>query len=858
MAKFSETLEYHEKDLQRVGVTQAAVQEKMKTWPNVWNAFQSASEELHIEIFEQVKTQAKDAVSGVADLTRIFSKWVNETQIANKSLNAFLEGLGLKIPSADEFRKILDGLNIQDFIDKAKSFGETIKNIGESIVTFFNTVKAPLGFLIQHLGTFASISFWGWILGKGLQVPAAILGIAGAFKQLHSALKSLTGLNLTGFLTNPIKTSPATVAIGAISGMALAGVALYRAKEKIENHSKEIQKFKDKLAHEVDEINSKLVLKVDTEFNTGFEELPSDFFMASSNIRQDIKNRISELQDEFKNRFIQAYHEINDTIEKTTADISDDLGVTLTNALNNNQAAYESLEPEMKKVIDFLKESGVNARTTAEDFNNLLASFNNIGKLKIATENVVPISEVQAFNKKISTSIKDTIENLPNDFERIKDYLGGQNLDVGIEITISQAKKQLEAAIKAISKERNIPIEVATTEALSRLKALGAQGNKIAQSLVNNWKESDTAIDIFMSNAKDAVDYLGVSPDKFLPALEKITKGIQRIDPLTGKITEQFKKAHTALKEWANTSFDKLTQRLQRLRKAYEGGFIDKNSLEDEIRNVSPQIKAQVVTELEPLRGQFKSTNDYYSVAASEYISKIQDIFGDIGVEMAQKEFANLWSKTGSAIGQTITSQVERNMQVKNLEQPSLDFNMQSFSQALTPIAYKIEQIANQSQGVNNAFDYSASFNIVVNEIKNAAIDIQNVRAAINNLDNTVKSLQIPAQSQNEVDTTALINEIKVISSGIQNLYTAFGNFESVIKPQTASTIDDSRIISALQEVQSAVLNVENALKSLTGGNTYDIEINQQGFVVQQKSDADNLARSTVSALRAGIGNGGI
>ena len=78
------------------------------------------------------------------------------------------------------------------------------------------------------------------------------------------------------------------------------------------------------------------------------------------------------------------------------------------------------------------------------------------------------------------------------------------------------------------------------------------------------------------------------------------------------------------------------------------------------------------------------------------------------------------------------------------------------------------------------------------------------------------------------------------------------------MKPQTASTIDDSRIISALQEVQSAVLNVENALKSLTGGNTYDIDINQQGFVVQQKSDADNLARSTVSALRAGIGNGGI
>ena len=872
LAKFSETLEYHEKDLQRVGVTQAAVQEKMKTWPNVWNAFQSASEELHIEIFEQIKTQSKEVVSSFADLTRALSKWVNETQIAGKSLDAFLEGLGLKIPSADEFRKILNGLNIQDFIDKAKSFGETIKNIGESIVTFFNSVKTPLLFLIEHLGTFASISFWGWIIGKGLQIPAAILGIAGAFDKLSKSVGALVGLNLTG-LTGLF----ATIAAG---GMVAGTAVVAKTIENFASHEERITAFRDKIEHEADELNRNVVEKITKGFKTGFEELPLEFDRVSPVLRKSLNNTIAKFQDEFKNKFAQAFIEINpdkalkkieekgfDTktlqeqgtaIKLIAADISDDLGVTLTNALNNNQAAYESLEPEIKKVIDFMKESGVTARTTAEDFNNLLASFINIGKLKIAAENVVPINETQALRKRIFTPIDDLLSELPKNIEKAQNLLGKQNLNIVLNAEITTAQTQLEKLIKNISKDNNIPIKVVTAEALNQLKTLGAQGNKVAQSLVNNWKESGSAIDTFISNAKDAVDYLGVSPDKFLPALAKMTKGIQRIDPLTGKITEQFKKAHNALKEWANTSFDKLTQRLQRLRKAYEGGFIDKKSLETEIRNVSPQIKAQVVTELEPLKGQFKSTTDYYSVAASEYISKIQDIFGDLGVEMAQKEFSNLWSKTGSAIGQTITSQVERNMQVKNLEQPSLDFNMQGFSQALTPIAYKIEQIANQNQGVNNAFDYSASFNIVVNEIKNAAIDIQNVRAAINNLDNTVKSLQIPAQSQNEVDTTALVNEIKVISSGIQNLYTAFGNFESVMKPQTASTIDDSRIISALQEVQSAVLNVENALKSLTGGNTYDIDINQQGFVVQQKSDADNLARSTVSALRAGIGNGGI
>ena len=61
-----------------------------------------------------------------------------------------------------------------------------------------------------------------------------------------------------------------------------------------------------------------------------------------------------------------------------------------------------------------------------------------------------------------------------------------------------------------------------------------------------------------------------------------MAKGIQKIDPLTGKVTEQFKKAHAALKEWANVTFDKVAQRIQKLRKAVEGGLLKKESLEAE------------------------------------------------------------------------------------------------------------------------------------------------------------------------------------------------------------------------------------------------------------------------------------
>ena len=452
----------------------------------------------------------------------------------------------------------------------------------------------------------------------------------------------------------------------------------------------------------------------------------------------------------------------------------------------------------------------------------------------------------------------------------MKDYIGGQDFEVILNVELSQAKKALETFTKTASEKYNLPEDIISKGIVNRLKEIAAQGNTTAQSLVNSWKDASSNIDNFLSRAKDAVDYFGASPDTFIPAIQKMVNSIQRIDPLTGKVTEQFKKAHNALKEWANTSFDKLTQRLQKLRNAYEGGFIDKNSLEREIKNVSPQIKAKVIAELEPMKGQFSNNADYFAVAASEYVAKIKDIFGDLGVEMARNEFSGLWSKTGSSIGESIVREIENSIKSSvKVEMPTQQaFNVQNFSQALNPITLKLEQLANTKQ---NIIDYSSSFSLAINKI-------EAVRVAIVNLDNSVKSLQMPVydnsgviselqniqgsvdslKSKNNFDATPIINEVKVVSSNLQTINSVIGNLESIIKSQSNSTMDDSRIISNLQEVRGAVNSAENTLKSLTIGNTYDIDINQQGFMVQQKSDADYLARSTISALRTGIGNGGI
>ena len=65
-------------------------------------------------------------------------------------------------------------------------------------------------------------------------------------------------------------------------------------------------------------------------------------------------------------------------------------------------------------------------------------------------------------------------------------------------------------------------------------------------------------------------------------------------------------------------------------------------------------------------------------------------------------------------------------------------------------------------------------------------------------------------------------------------------------------------ILNINQNIHSAVYDILNSVKSLSSGNNYDIDIIQQGFNVEKKSDADLVARNVAAALRSGLGNGGV
>ncbi|MBR1486986.1 MAG: phage tail tape measure protein, partial [Synergistaceae bacterium] len=322
LMKLSGSLEEYETKLKRVGATSNAVQEKMKSWPNVWNAFQSATEELHIEIFDQIKNKSKDIVSVFANLTRKLSEWVKETGIAQKILNSFLHGLGLALPSGDDFSKFLDKIDVNEILIVARKIGETVKNIGEGIVTFFENVKTPLLFLIKNLGTFATVSFWGWILGSGMKIAGILLSIASSIGGLAAKLGLLkaasAGVASTGLLAmlfNPVGLAIAGTAVAA--GGAVYIAHSYRQSQR---EARKLEAEKKKAEAEMKRADQEVRATMD--FKTGFEEMPEAYKKSSGELKSEIQEDIFYLQESFKDKIADVFSDIN--IEKIKEKFSGD------------------------------------------------------------------------------------------------------------------------------------------------------------------------------------------------------------------------------------------------------------------------------------------------------------------------------------------------------------------------------------------------------------------------------------------------------------------------------------------------------------------------------------------------------
>ena len=894
LAKGAESLKQNEERLKNWGSTQAAVNEKAKTFTNTMMALSSAVEAFHIEVFTQIKEQSKEAVSSITQLVRALAEWVAQSKVAEKALNAFLDGLGFKIPTGADFKKLLEQIDVDTIAEKFNTLGSTIQSIAEGIISFAKKIEAPLMFLIKHLDTFATISFWGWIGGKALQIPLTLVMMAAGFTQLCTALKALTVLkfgSILGFLSSPALIG--TAGVVALGAFATKKVLDYKnAKDELEKALDEEKRYIQEQA----KADSTIELDIQTNINTGFEKLPESWVKASDELRAQASITVQALREAFKKNVVTAidavidkFPEMADALDDINEEMNDAFLVKLTKALQGDKEAFEALSAPMKKVLEQLYYMDVRAGQATGSLGKLLIEMKAL-EAKADAGNKPAKTQLALFAEELSASVAALLDSVPADIEKFQEFLGNQNVELPVNVSLEQAQKQIQELSKSIGEKFNIPADIVSSAILAQLDNLAAKGDKTAQALRNGWKDASKPLEDFMQTAQDAVKYLGASPEKFTPALNSLTKGIQKIDPLTGKVTEQFKKAYDALKQWSSVTFDQLAQRIQRIRRAVEGGFIDQSALQAEFERVSKQVKLQVSAELAPTRESYKSQDAFNSVVASEYVARMGELGGEAFMNLLQREFSGLYDKSGAAIGAAIMKQVDNGlnsdvvMKINGVDmlkrggqtQANLNFSALSkaFTDSVNPLISKIEQVTIPQAASSN--DISSHFPEIITVMNKLQAGIDNNSSAlgraneallafVNSIGNiNVQNTANPVLAVQDYSSqfANVIKEIQAVSTGLAAVQSiAQANVSAVNSiGVTAGSIQslNQAHSTTLAEIINAVKAVEVAVKTTNAGNNYDIDINQQGFIVEKKADADLIARNTASALRSGLGNGGV
>lgn len=458
-------------------------------------------------------------------------------------------------------------------------------------------------------------------------------------------------------------------------------------------------------------------------------------------------------------------------------------------------------------------------------------------------KSVTPVDS-KAFNDAIYESC-DVLDNFLVKIQGLRNTLNDSDHLEVTTLYLQHLQSQLDKSVNDIASKFNMPANIIKEKIINFLKVYANQGDLVSQSLLNSWGNLSKPFDDLLNKAKDAVTYLGASPQEFTPALNAMAKGFQKIDPLTGKLTEQFKKAHDALKEWANITFDKLSNRIQKLRKAVEGGFINSSALENEFRNALPQIKLQVISELEPIKNQFASQYDYQSIVASKLVAKVQDLFGEVGTKLLRNLYDGM---KGIDIGQSILHDVQRE------SSGSMGYiNINGIQQSLSNAADTFNRT------LNNTGDSMISF-------------INSIRTPADIFGNRLAGAADEALSRNSGNVTSPFDYSVQFSNVIQHLHSlqsAASDNTNAVRPvvDAVRNLDDSLASilnlhqsnsNSLAEVINAVQALHSAVSDLTSGNTFNIEVQQNGFNIHNQSEADSLARSTVNAIRTGLGNGGL
>ena len=162
-------------------------------------------------------------------------------------------------------------------------------------------------------------------------------------------------------------------------------------------------------------------------------------------------------------------------------------------------------------------------------------------------------------------------------------------------------------------------------------------------------------------------------------------------------------------------------------------------------------------------------------------------------------------------------------------------------SQGLTPLFARMETTGTV---------YQSSSDSIYRSVQGLNASLDSLRKSSDSNTNALDNLKasLTSQGSNSASGESFNAALVPLVNAVQNLAGILSSSQNIQQANSAVVLD----------IHNAVVSLESAIKSINAGNNYDIDINQQGFVVEKKADADLVARSTVSALRSGLGNGGV
>lgn len=823
LAKYSGTLAENERNLQKWGSTQKAVTEQLGTFENRMKGLWSAVEGVRLEIFDQIKEESKDAVGGITELTRAFRSWVGETQIASKTLKGFLSGLGVDIPSGDDFKKLLAAFDVSAFVERIKGVGATLREIGAGFANLFNAVKGPLTFLLKHIDSFAKISFWGWIIGKGMRVPKVLMDIGSAFGKLKGAINAFP-LGMLGALKTAL--GALFTPVGLTAAVAAGGVAAAfkwiesLANKKIEESKEKARKVREEFEREM--AAQKIASSI-KDMKTGFEELGDEFDNLFKKLDEKQKEKtkldIGVVENRFVEEVLKAIEDVNEAQKgmgirfEATREAIRGVGTELTKALAGDAEALAKFKSDQNwlKVIEHLKDMRIEATLVKGSLEEAIYVQQ---KLLKGQQELVEASKTDFdhFSEALSQKIGDVFKEFPEELKKATEFLGGKDLDLALKVSTEGAKEKLETFFAEAGEKYGISEEIVKQVAFDRLRELAQAGNKTARSLADGMGIAEKRVDDLLSHARDAVEYLGASPSKFVPALQAMANGLNKVDAMTGKVPESFKKATKALKEFADMTFDKLKGRIQEIKDAVEGGFVDRKALEAEFKGAFEKAQLKVTAELLPRRGEYQDPKVFSGVLMSEIKKEMESIGGKGYGDKAVVELRKLMERFGGDLGRYFEDQ-------KRIAERREKYDVKPQAQQAQRTEPQRPQEQDKTQGI--------------------------VQGILNGFVPFMSKLE-GAQSGQAAAAQSLANAIAPINAVIQTLVVKLGAVQGAV---TANTTALSSATGAIEKMGTPDGPSRKSEPSI------HIEINQHGFIIQKKSDADMVAKLASGALRTGLGN---